>query len=548
MYITKSSTNLICKSVLFLVLIPLSCTFNTNTNQDTLYVGNGAEVQDLDPATVSGVTEHRVLSSLFEGLTSLDPKSLQPFPAVAETWDISDDKKLYTFHLRKNAFWSNGEPVTSIDFLNSWKRILSPKLSAEYAYLLFCIKNAKQYYEGHIEDFNKVGVKIIDDYTLQVELEYPTAYFLKMQVHNIWYPIHKKTIEKYGNFDERNNPWTHAGKHISNGPYQLIEWIPNKIIKVRKNPYYWNKESVAISNIYFYPIDNQMTEERFFRIGYLDLTSTIPLRKLDYYRINRPESLLLYPYIGVYYYRINVKKAPLNNIFVRKALAYAIDSSQITKYILKGGETPATHYVPNNIGDYLSPEIVRFNPKYARELLYQAGYPDGKNFPTIEILFNTSEAHKLIAEAIQRMWKQHLNINVKLLNQDWKVYLSSLNQLDYQIARSAWIADFLDPINFLECFLSYSGNNRTGWANNEFDNKIEQAYHETDGKTRNRLMFEAEQILLDELPIIPIYFYTWKMLISSRVDNLNPNVLGYIRWQDLKIKEQNKSITLLDKR
>ena len=516
-----------------------SCSSYKSINTNELFVGNGAEVQDLDPATVSGVTEHRVLSALFEGLTSLDPKTLEPIPAVAEKWDISEDKKIYTFYLRNDVFWSNGEPVTSQDFIYSWKRILSPKLSSEYAYLLFCIKNAKKFYEGQIKNFAEVGATAIDEHTLQVELEYPTTYFLKMQVHNIWYPVHQKTIEKFGKMDERNNPWTHSGNHISNGPYQLEEWIPNKIIKVKKNPYYWNKNNVSIETISFYPIDNQMTEERLFRIGYLDLTSTIPLRKLDYYRLNRPQSLLIHPYIGVYYYRMNVKHPVLMNRNVRKALAYSIDRSQITEYILKGGEQPAFYYVPNGIGNYKSPPKLKFDPIYAKKLLAEAGFPDGKNFPPIEILFNTSEAHKLIAEAIQRMWKKYLNIEVKLLNQDWKVYLISMNQLDYQIARSAWIADFLDPINFLECFLSYSGNNRTGWENKQFDNLIEQSYREGDETKRNELMYQAEQVLLEELPIIPIYFYTWKMLISSRIDNFNPNVLGYIHWQELKIKSNS---------
>ncbi len=522
--------------VILLVFYLSSCFSNKNLNNNELFVGNGAEVQDLDPATVSGVTEHRVLSALFEGLTSLDPKTLEPIPAVAERWDISDDKKTYTFYLRKNAFWSNGEPVTAQDFINSWERILLPKLSSEYAYLLFCIKNAKKFYEGEIKNFEEVGATAIDEHTLKVELEYPTAYFLKMQVHNIWYPVHTKTIKKFGKIDERNNPWTHAGNHVSNGAYLLEEWIPNKIIRLKKNPYYWNKDNVSIEYISFYPIDNQITEERLFRIGYLDLTSTIPLRKLEFYRMNQPQSLLLHPYIGVYYYRINVKHPILSNPLVRKALAYSIDRKQITEYILKGGEQPAFYYVPNNIGSYKSPQKIPYDPSYARQLLAQAGYPDGKNFPSIEILFNTSEAHKLIAEAIQRMWKEHLNIDVKLLNQDWKVYLSTMNQLDYQIARSAWIADFLDPVNFLECFLSYSGNNRTGWENKQYDHLIEQAYREPDENKRNELMFQAEKILLEELPIIPIYFYTWKMLISSRVENFHPNVLGYIRWQELQIK------------
>lgn len=514
----------------------LSCSLNVSIPQDTLLVGNGAEVQDLDPAIVSGVTEHRVLSALFEGLTSIDPQTLEPIPAVAKSWEISSDQTEYTFYLRSDARWSNGDPVTAHDFVRSWQRILTPSLSAEYAYLLFCLKNAKSYFEGKIENFEQVGVYAVDDYTLKVTLETPTSYFLKMQVHNIWYPIYPKVIEKFGKIDERNNPWTHAGNHVSNGPYCLKEWIPNKIITVEKNPFYWNKNAITIQKISFYPIDNQLTEERLFRMGYLDLTSTIPLRKIEFYQKQRPNNILIYPYIGVYYYRINVTHPPLNNVLLRKALAYAIDSKQITEFVLRGGEQPAYSYVPPGIGTYKSPASIRFDPQYAQQLLSEAGFPNGKGLPPIEILFNTSEAHKLIAEAIQRMWKHYLGIEVKLLNQDWKVYLTSMNQLDYQIARSGWIADFLDPINFLECFLSYSGNNRTGWANPQFDKLIEQAYKEKNEVNRNHLMMEAEKILLDELPILPIYFYTWKMLISNRVQNLHPNILGYIRWQDLNLK------------
>lgn len=521
----------LCLFSFFLV----SCTENSFSPKHNLRVGNGAEVQDLDPSIVSGVTEHRILSALFEGLVSLDPKTLSPIPGVAESWIISNDNLKYTFKIRKNCYWSNGEPLTAQDFINSWKRILTPSLSAEYAYLLFCIKNAKNYYEGKIKNFEDVGAKALDDYTLQVELEFPTPYFLTMQAHNIWFPVHLPTLTKYGDPYTRNNKWTHTGNHVSNGAYRLVKWVPNKIVLVEKNPFYWNRDSIKIDKISFFPIDNQLTEERLFRTYYLDLTSTIPLKKIDYYKSQKPTNLLLHPYIGVYYYRVNVKKSPLDNPLIRKALSLSIDREKITKYILRGGEQPAYHYVPPGVGDYIPPKLLQYNPLLAKQLLQEAGYPNGNGIPPIEILFNTSEAHKTIAEAVQQMWKEILGINVKLVNQEWKVYLTSMNQLDYQIARSAWIADFLDPVNFLECFLSYSGNNRTGWANSEFDNKVESAYREPNPQKRLKILEEAEKIILEELPIIPIYFYTQKMLISERVLNFQPNVLGYIRWQELNL-------------
>lgn len=534
--LTKCQLLILYIPFISIILILLnSCGENSFSPIDNLRVGNGAEVQDLDPSIVSGVTEHRVLSALFEGLVSLDPKTLQPIPGVAKSWEVSSDNLIYTFKIRENARWSNGDILTAYDFVDSWKRVLTPSLSAEYAYLLFCLKNAKAYYEGKLKDFDKVGVEAIDEHTLRVELEYPTPYFLSMQSHNIWFPVHIPTLKKYGDPYTRDNKWTHAGNHVGNGAYRLVKWIPNKIILVEKNPYYWDKESVAIPYISFFPIDNQLTEERLFRTSYLDLTSTVPLKKIDFYKQNKPANILLFPYVGVYYYRVNVTKPPLDNVHIRKALSLSIDRRKITEFILKGGEQPAYHYVPPGLGEYTPPQVLEYNPALAKQYLQQAGVTEGKSLPPIEILFNTSEAHKTIAEAVQRMWKENLGIEVKLLNQDWKVYLVTMNQLDYQIARSAWIADFLDPINFLECFLSYSGNNRTGWNNPEFDEKVESAYRETDPQKRLKLLEEAERLLLDELPIIPIYFYTQKMLISERVLDFQPNVLGYIRWQQLKL-------------
>lgn len=502
-----------------------------------LRVGNGAEVQNLDPHLVSGVTEHRVLTALFEGLADMDPATLQPVPGVAASWDISEDKLVYVFHLREDARWSNGDPVTAHDFVYSWRRMLSPALAAEYAYLLYCLKNAKAYNEGRITDFSEVGVKATDDHTLVVTLEHPTPYFLGMQTHYAWFPVHRATIERFGRMDERDTPWTRAGNHVGNGPFKLEAWWPNEMIRVMKNDHYWNASTIRLDGIQFYPIDNQQTEERSFRAGELHLTSDIPISKVGVYQRRRPEMINLHPYCGVYFYRMNVSRPPFTDARVRRAFSLAIDRQELTRNVLKGGEQPAFHYTPPNTAGYTTEHRIAFDPEAARALLAEAGYPNGAGLPVVEILYNTSENHKRIAEAIQRMWKRHLNADVRLINQDWKVYLVSMNMLDYSVARSAWIADVLDPVNFLECFLSDGGNNRTGWSSPAFDALINQAYHEADTARRERLLQEAERILLDEAPIAPIYFYTWKFLKSPQLKGVQPNPLGYFRWADMWLEE-----------
>ncbi|MCK5862293.1 MAG: peptide ABC transporter substrate-binding protein [Candidatus Hydrogenedentes bacterium] len=512
--------------------ILLGCSSGRKIPANVLQVGNGAEVQELDPHVVSGVTEHRVLTSLFEGLTDCDAATLEPVPAVADSWEVSEDKLLYTFHLRKDARWSNGDRVTAQDFAYSWKRILSPALGSEYAYLLYCLKNARLFNEGYLRDFSEVGVRVLDEFTLEAALEHPTPYFLSMHNHYAWFPVHQATIEKFGKIDERGTQWTRTGNLVGNGPFILTDWRPNEIISVRRNPHYWDGTAVRLDGIDYYPIDNQQTEERSFRAGMLHITSTIPLHRVEVYRREHPEALNLHPYYGSYFYRLNITRPPFDNPLVRKAFALAVDRNELTEHVLTGNEQAAPSLVPPDAG-YKSDYQVMFDVVKAQKLLAEAGYPDGKGLPPVEILYNTSEAHRTIAEAIQRMWREYLNVDVRLLNQDWKVYLSSLNNLDYTIARSSWIGDVADPMNFLECFQTGVGNNRTGWSSLRYDTFIESAYAEADIEKRIALLQQAEEILLEEAPIIPIYFYTWKFLKAPEVKGLTPNLLGYMRWKDL---------------
>ncbi len=498
-----------------------------------LRVGNGAEVQNLDPHLVTGVPEHRILSALFEGLVDVDPVSMEPAPAVAESWKARADGLGYTFRLREDARWSNGDPVTAHDFIYAWQRILSPNLAAEYAYMLHCLKNARAFNLGEVTDFAEVGAKALDDYTLEVTFEHPTPYFLGMQIHYTWHPVHRATIEQFGAMDERDTKWTRAGNLVGNGPFTLEAWHPNEVIRVVPNALYWNAKAVRLDAIEFYPIDNNQTEERSFRSGELHLTETVPLDRVKWYRDNKPAVLHIDPYCGVYYYRFNVTRPPFDDKRVRQAFAMALDREELTTYVMTAGEAPASFFTPPDTAGYTCETKVSFDPVRARALLAEAGFPKGEGLPPVEILYNTNEAHKRIAEAVQGMWKEHLNADVRLLNQDWKVYLASMNNLDYGVARSAWIADVLDPINFLECFLTGGGNNRTGFASPAYDALLRQSSAEVEREARYALLQRAEALLLDEMPIVPIYFYTRKYLRAPQLKGFVPNALGYIRWIDL---------------
>jgi oligopeptide transport system substrate-binding protein len=494
-------------------------------HEQVLLKGNGGEPQELDPHIVTGVSEYHILMSLFEGLVTEDPHDLHPVPGVAESWDVSADGKMYTFHLRKNAKWSNGDPVTAHDFLESFKRILTPSLAAEYSYMHFVVKNAEAYNEGKITDFNQVGYKAPDDYTLQVILENSTPYFLSLLLHNSWYPVHLPTIRKYGDPYQRGSKWTRAGRFVGNGAFVLTKWKVNDIIVVKKSPTYWDRDHVGLNEIHFLPIESDETEEHAFRAGQLHITETLPLTKIDFYKKNYPDLLHSEPYLGTYFYRLNVTRPPLNDKRVRRALALTIDRESLVENVLRGGQLPAYSLTPPGTAGYTCSTQIHGDIAEAKRLLAEAGYPDGKNFPPIELLYNTLESHRIIAESIQQMWKKNLGIEVQLVNEEWKVYLDSQRTLNYQVCRASWIGDYADPNSFLDMWLTNGGNNETGWSNPEYDRLIAEAARTTDPQQRLAVFQKAEAILLDELPMIPIYFYTHVNASRPEVKGWYPTIL-----------------------
>ena len=505
----------------------------------TLYWGNGTEPQSLDPQIATGVPEHHIISAVMEGLVLKDRKTLEPRPGVAESWDISDDGRVYTFYLRDNARWSNGDSHTAHDYAWSWWRALQPALGNLYAYMLFPVENAQQYYEGDISDFNQVGVKALDDRTLQVTLKYPTPYFLQLLDHYSLFPVHQATIEKFGDADQRGTRWTYEGNLVGNGPFQLVDWKINRRIVVQRNPHYWDKENVSLNEIIFIPIENIVTEERMFRAGQLHVTSSLPADKISVYREAKDPELRIAPYLGTYYYRLNVRKPQLKDPRVRRALAMTVDRQKLVDNITKGGQLPAYAMTPPGTMGYFPKSDLKFDPKGAKKLLADAGYPNGEGFPPTEILYNTNEGHRKVAVALQDMWKKHLNIDIRLLNQEWKVYLDSESAGQYEISRAGWIGDYVDPNNFLDLFLCGGGNNRTGWCNEEYDRLIlDVAPSMSSHSERLEVFQQAEKILLDDMPIIPIYTYTTVQLVDSSVKNFDANIMNAASYKDLYLQAE----------
>lgn len=498
---------------------------NGGATEQILHLGNGTEPQDLDPQVVTGVPEFHIISALLEGLVAYDPKDLHPVPGVAESWDISPDQTLYTFHLRANAKWSNGDLITARDFVRSYQRILTGSLASEYAYMLFVVTNAEAFNTGKVKNFDEVGFKALDDRTLQIQLNSPTPYFLSLLNHHSWFPVHIPTIEKCGPLYERGNKWTRPENFIGNGPFTLTEWKQNQIIIVKKSATYWDAEKVKLQEIQFHPIESDDTEERAFRSGQIHVTHTIPLSKIDVYKREQPDVIFTDPYLGNYFYGINTTKPPLNDKRVRRALAMTIDREAIVKNVTRGGQIPAYCLTPPNTAGYNAEARISGDIATAKKLLAEAGYPDGKGCPPVEILFNTLESHKAIAEAIQQMWKKNLGIDARLQNQEWKVFLDSQRTMNYQVCRSSWIGDYVDPNSFLDLWLTDGGNNRTGWSNAEYDRLIAEAGKTGDQQKRYELFQKAEAILMDEVPIIPIYFYTRSILVRPVVKGWHPNIL-----------------------
>lgn len=499
----------------------------SGTRTQTLHRGIGSEIGDLDPHLITNIAEMEIASTLFEGLVTEDPLDLHPVPGVAERWEISADQLTYTFHLRANARWSDGTPVTAADFVASWRRILTPALAAENASLLYVIQGAQAFHRGTSNDFSQVGVSATDPRTLRITLEHATPYFLSLLTHPSWFPLNLASLSANSSSSERGQAWARPGRLIGNGAFILKTWVPNKVLVVEKSPSYWDASTVKLRAVHFYPIDSKDAEERTFRAGQLHVTYVLPFGKAERYRSEAPQFLRSDPYLNTYFLRFNIRRAPLGDERIRRALSLAIDRTALVEKVLRGGQIAAAAFTPPNLPGYTPPSAPLLDFNAARALLTEAGYPGGKGLPPLELLFNTSENHRLLAEAIQEMWRRELGVEVRLVNQEFKVTIAERSAGRYQIMISDWVGDYLDPSTFLDLFLSSSGNNHTGWSSSDYDARLFAAARSVDSSTRAVQLQQAEMLLLKAAPIAPLYYNSHLFLLHPSVRGWHPTLLDH---------------------
>ncbi len=500
-----------------------------------LHQGNGAEPQSLDPHRGEGVPGSNIQRDLFEGLVNEAPNG-DLEPGAAESWDISDDGLVYTFRLRREARWSNGDPVTADDWVYSLRRSLDPMTMSRYTFILNPIRNAEAIAAGQMP-IEELGVRKTDDYTLVIELEGPTPYFLGLLTHSASYAVYRPSVEQFG--DQHTRP----GNLVSNGAYMLHDWVVQSHVKLVRNPQYWDDANTTIDEVWYYATEDQSAELRRYRADELDITQTVPTRQLRWARENVPDELKIAPYLGSYYFGFNVTQPPFkDNPKLRRALALAIDRNIITQQVTGAGQLPSFGWVPpvNGYEGQQMPEAQWTQAEReaeARRLYAEAGYSADNPLRT-EIMYNTQEDHKRIALAIAAMWKQVLGADASILNQEWKVFLDTRRQkLDTQIYRGGWIGDYNDAYTFSELMLSTSGLNDSGYANPRYDALVRQASREGDLLKRADLLQQAERILLEDLPILPIYFYVTTKLMKPWVGGYQPNIMDHHRSKNFYILE-----------
>ncbi len=492
-----------------------------------LVIINGSEPGSLDPATALGVEELRVVMALFEGLTRNDPVTARPIPGLAERWDISADGRTYTFHLRTNALWSTGDPITADDVVASWLRVLDPVTASEYVGQLFYIRGAEAFYQGQDTNRAGLGFRALDRHTFQVELENPTPFFLDLCAFQTLAVVPTQAIARVG------DRWLRTPPVPVSGPYQLEAWRVNDRIRLRRNPRYWDAANTGLERIDLLPIGTPSTAFNLYEAGAADIIwdkDLLPAELFDTLR-SRPD-FHSFTYLGTYFLRINVTRPPFHDARVRQALALAIDKSHLIAKIFKTGEPVASHLVPPGTAHYDPPTGLGYDPDRARQLLAEAGFPGGQGFPSFQFLVDSAgggaaRLHGKVAVELQAVWKRELGLSVEPRQMEKKVYLRAQTALDYDVSRASWIGDYNDPSTFLDLFMSGNGNNRTGWAHARYDDLLRAAQREPDPDRRLRLLRDAETILVrEELPIIPICFYNGFFYYDpARLAGIHPNLL-----------------------
>lgn len=513
-------------NIFFLIACDQSAKSDVASDISVLRKGNGPEPQTLDPHKAEGVPAANILRDLYEGLISEDADG-QLVQGVAHHIEISADGTMYTLYLRNTARWSNGDSLTAQDFVYSLRRSIDPATGSSYSQVLSSIVNVEAIIAGKLA-VETLGVKALDDYTLQITLKAATPYFLSLLTHSTTYPVHQATVEAWqGHFSRPD-------RLVSNGAYTLADWVVQSHITLEKNTQYWDAQHSRIDRVIYYVIDDASQELQRFWADEIDWTESIPVGQVDWVREKFGDQLHISPYLGTYYYGLNVTRPPFKDQSgLRRALWLAIDRDIIVQKITAAGELPAYSWVPPGVMHYQAQPTadlkwsVRQRMVKARQLYQQAGYSAAKPLK-LELLYNTSENHKRIALAIAAMWKDVLGVETELINEEWKVFLDHRKQLSQtQVIRGGWIADFNDAWSFAELLQSNNTMNNTGYANSKYDQLLSAASVESDLDKRQQLLQKAERILLQDVPIIPIFFYVSKSLIKPNVKGVEGNVMDH---------------------
>lgn len=500
--------------------------------------GNGSEPQSLDPNIAEGVPSSNILRDLFEGLVSESP-SAELVPGVAKSWEISDDGLLYTFHLRDNARWSNGDPVVAGDFVFSWRRLVTPATASNYALMLAPVENAEAIIRGDLPP-SELGVKALNDHTLQVKLKTRTPYFLGVLTHSTTYPIHRPSLEKYG------DDFTRPGKLVSNGAYTLKDWVVQSHIKLVRNDQYWDNQHTTVNEVNFFATEDMNAMVLRYRAGELDISyNRLPVSQMDWIREHLGDELRISPYLGTYYYGFNLTQPPFKDapMALRQALSMAVDREIITDKVLNDGSIPAYGFVPPGVLNYgngfeypwknMSREE---RLAEARRLYQEAGFSED-NPLRVELRYNTEANHKKVALAIAAMWKQNLGVVTEIINQEWKVYLDVRSQRRLtQAFRMGWIGDYNDAYSFLELGLSYNAQNDSGYDDPKYDRLLTSSFETDTVEERAEVMAAAEQQMLMDYPIMPIYYYVTTQLIKPYVGGFETNIMAHHYTKDLYVK------------
>jgi oligopeptide transport system substrate-binding protein len=496
----------------------------------TLNTMNGSEPGSIDPHHASGDWENRILGDYIEGLVAEDALA-DAIPGQAESWDISEDGLVYTFHLRDGITWTDGEPVKASDFEFAFRRLFDPATASDYAYLQYPIKGGSEIGDGSMPvDSPDFGVKAIDDKTLEITLEGPTPFFLQALTHYTAYPVPQHVIEAVG------DDWTNVENIVGNGPYKIVEWVPGNYIRAEKNPDYYDAANVQIDEVYYYVQDDLAAAFSRYRAGEYDILTDLPGDQQQMVIDQMAGEGHFTPFLGVYYYVINQEKEPFNNVDVRKALSMAINRDVIGPDVLGSGEIPAYGWVPPGTANYegvepYTPDWIEapYEERVAQAAEIMAGLGYTKDSPlTLQLKYNTNDNHQRVAVAIQSMWSE-IGVNAELFNSETAVHYDSLRAGDYDVGRAGWLLDYSDPSNVLDLLrkgveqdgVMNWGNNYGRYNNDEFNSLMDQAAAEPDLAARAALLGQAETIAMDEVGAIPIYWY-----LASNV--VKPSVQGFV--------------------